>query len=77
MHLSLSPGLCWWSLYSPNPGAIGGLLKLYPLQRLLVICIINTGGLEICLFTQIDPDILEYSSEEVTIGEYAGRALVT
>ena len=76
MHLPLSPSLCWWSLCSPNLGAIEGFLKLHPLQRLLIICIINTGGLEIYLSTQINPDILEYSSEAATIGEYTGRALV-
>ena len=75
MHLPLSSGLCWWSLYSPNLGAIEGFLKLHPLQRLLIICIINIGGLKIYYSTQIDPDILEYLSEEATIGEYTGRAL--
>ena len=29
MHLSLSLGLCWWSLCSPNPGTIRGLLKFH------------------------------------------------
>ena len=75
MHLSLSPSLFWSSLSSLNPGAIGGLLKLYPPQGLLIISIINTGGLEVCLSTQINPGILEYSSKETTIGEYLGSAL--
>ena len=30
MHLSLSLGLCWWSLCFPNPGTIGGLLEFHP-----------------------------------------------
>ena len=77
MYMSLFLGLCWWSLCSPNQGAIEGLLKLHPPQRLIIICIINARGLEIYLSTQIYPDILEYSSEEATIGEYAGRALAT
>ena len=75
MYLSLSPGLCWWLLCYPNLGAIGGLLKLHPPQRLLIICIINIGGLEIFLSAQINPYILKYSGEEATIGEYTGRAL--
>ena len=70
-----TPGLCWWSVCFPNPRAIGGLLKLHPLQGLLIICIINTRSLEICLSTQINPNILEYSGEEATIGEYVGHAL--
>ena len=77
MHLSLFPGLCWWLLCAPNRGAIGGFLKLHPPQRLLIICIINIGGLEIYLSAQINPDILGYCSEEATIGEYMGRALTT
>ena len=77
MHLSLSPGLCWWSLCSPNPGAIGGLLKLHSPQGLLIISVVNTRGLKICLSAQIDPSILEYSGEEAAIGKYAGRALTT
>ena len=76
MHLSLSPTLCWWSLYYPNLGAIGGLLKLHMPQRLLIISIINTGGLEISLSAQINLGILEYFGEEAGIGEYVGRALV-
>ena len=72
MHLSLSSGLCWWLLYSSNLTAIGGLLKLHMSQRLLIISIINTGGLEISLSAQIDPSILEYFGEEAGIGEYAG-----
>ena len=77
IHLSLSPGLCWWSLYSPNPRTIGGLLKFHSPQRLFTICIINVGDLKICLFAQINPDILEHSSEKAVIGEYAGHALTT
>ena len=76
MHLSLSPGLCWSSLNSPNPGTIGGLLKLYQPQGLLIVSIIASKGLEVRLSTQIDPDILEYSSEEASVGEYSGRALI-
>ena len=72
MHMSLFPGLCWWLLCSPNPGAIGGLLKLHLPQGLLIISVINIGGLKICLLAQINPDILEYSGEEAAIGEYAG-----
>ena len=64
MHLSLSLGLYWWSLCSPNPGTIGSLLKFYPPQRMLIICVINVRGLKICFSAQIDPDILEHSSEE-------------
>ena len=37
----------------------------------------DTGGLKICLFAQIDADILKHSSEEAAIGEYAGHALTT
>ena len=77
MYLPLSLGLCWWSLYSPNPRAIGGLLKLHPPQGLLIISVINTGGLKICLPAQIDPDILEFSDEEAALGGYVGRALVS
>ena len=72
MHLSLSPGL---SLSSFNLGAIGCLLELHAPQRLLIICIIAGGGLEIRLFTQVDLEILEYSGKETTVGEYSGRAL--
>ena len=74
MHLSLSPSLCWRSLNSPNPGAIGGLLKLHPPQGLLIISVINGRGLKVCLFAQINPAILEYSSKEAAIGEYLSRA---
>ena len=77
MHLSLSPSLFWWSLSSLNLGAIGGLLKLYLPQGLLIISVINTGGLEVCLSAQINPDILEYLSKEAVLGEYSGRALIT
>ena len=77
MYLSLSLGLCWWSLCSPNPRAIEGLFKLHPPQGLLIICIINTRGLEVYLSAQINPDILEYSSKESVVGEYLGRALTT
>ena len=75
MHLSLSPGLCWWSPSSPNPGVIEGLLKLHPPQGLLIIGVIKARGLEVCLFTQINPGILEYSSKEATVEEYSGRVL--
>ena len=76
LHLPLSPGLCWWSLNSPNPGAIGGLLKLHPPQGLLIVCIINTRGLKVCLSAQVNLSILECSSKEAAIGEYSGRALI-
>ena len=77
MHLSLSLGLCWWSLYFPNPRTIRDLLKFHSSQRLLNICIINVGDLKIFLSAQINPNILEHSSEEAATGEYAGRALTT
>ena len=77
MHLSLSLGLYWWSLSSPNPGVIGRLLKLHLLRGLLIISVINARGLEICLSAQINLDILEYSSKEAVVGEYSGRALAT
>ena len=77
MHLPLSSGLCWWSLNSPNLRAIGGLLKLHPPQELLIVCIINTRGLEVRLSTQINPNILEYSSKEATVEEYSGCALTS
>ena len=76
MHLSLSPSLCRSLLNSPNPGAIGGLLKLHPPQGLLIISVINGKGLEVYLSTQINPDILENSSKESVVGEYSGRALI-
>ena len=69
------PDLCWRSLNSPNPRAIGGLLKLHPSQGLLIISVINGRGLKVCLSTQINPDILEYLSKEAIVGEYSGRAL--
>ena len=70
MHLSLSSGLCWWSLSSPNLGVIRGLLKLHLPQGLLIVCVISGRGLKICLSAQINPDILKYSSKEVVVGEY-------
>ena len=73
MHLS--PDMCWWSLYFLDLGTIGGLFKFHLPQGLLIICVINVRGLKICLFAQTNPDILEHSSVEATIGEYAGRAL--
>ena len=72
MHLSLTMGL---SLSSLNPGAIGCLLKLHSPQGLLIVHVIASGGLEIRLSTQVDPDILEYSGKETVVGEYSGRAL--
>ena len=77
MHLSLSPGLCWRLLSSPNPGVIEGLLELHPPQRLLIVSVITSRGLKVRLCAQIDPDILEYSSTEAAVGEYSGRALTT
>ena len=44
-------------------------------QGLLIVRVIASGGLEVCLSTQVDPDILEYSSKEAAIGEYSGHAL--
>ena len=75
MHLSLSPGMCCWSLCSHNLGIIGGLLKFHPSQRLLIICIVSVRDLKICLSAQIDLDILEHSSKETTVREYVGSAL--
>ena len=72
MHLSLSPGLL---LSSPNPGAIGCLLELHTPQRLLIICVIAGGSLEIRLSTQVDPSILEYSGKKAVVREYSCRAL--
>ena len=72
MHLSLTMGL---SLSSLNPGAIGCLLKLHSPQGLLIVHVIASGGLEIRLSTQVDPDILEYSGKEAAVGEYSCRAL--
>ena len=65
------------ALYYFNLRTIEGLLKFHPPQRLLIICIISVRGLKICLSAQINPDILEHSSEKATIGKYAGRALAT
>ena len=75
MCLSLSLGLYWCSLYSPYIRTIRGLLKFHPHHRLIIIHIISVEGLKICLFDQINVDILEHSSEEVTIREYVSRAL--
>ena len=72
MYLILSPGL---SLGFPNPGAIGCLLKLHTPQRLLIICVIASEGLEIHLSTQVDPGILENTGKEAVVGEYSCRAL--
>nr|CAN80404.1 hypothetical protein VITISV_006868 [Vitis vinifera] len=72
MHLSLSPGL---SLSSPNPGVIGCLIELYAPQGLLIMRVIASGGLKVCLSTQVDPDILKYSGKEAAVGEYSCRAL--
>ena len=75
MHLSLSSGLCWRSLSSPNPRVLGCLLELHSPQGLLIISVIASRGLEVRLSAQIDPDILEYSSKEAVVGEYSSRAL--
>ena len=72
MHLILSSGL---SPSFPNLGAIGCLLELHAPQRLLIIRVIASGGLEVCLSTQVDLGILEYSGKEATVGEYSCRAL--
>ena len=64
MHFSLTTGL---SLSSLNPGAIGCLLKLHSPQGLLIVHVIVSGGLEIRLFTQVDPDILEYLGKEAAV----------
>ena len=75
MHLSLSLGLCWRSLSSPNPGAIKCLLELHSSQGLLIVSVRASKGLEVRLSAQIEPDILEYSSKEASVGEYSGRVL--
>ena len=72
MHLSLPPGL---SLNSPNPRAIGCLLEFHSPQGLLIIHVIASGGLEVRLFTQVDPGILEYSGKEAVVREYSCRVL--
>ena len=72
VYLIMSPGL---SLSSPNLEAIGCLLKLHSPQGLLIIRVIASGGLEVRLSTQVDPDILEYSGKEAAVGEYSCRAL--
>ena len=72
MHLSLTPSL---SLSSPNPGAIGCLLELHSPQGLLIVSVIASRGLEVHLFTQVHPGILEYSGKETVVREYSGRAL--
>ena len=72
MHLILSSGL---SLSFPNLGAIGCLLELHAPQRLLIIRVIASGGLEIRLSTQVDPGILEYSGKEAVVGKYSCHAL--
>ena len=77
MCLSLSPGLCWWSFCPSNPRTIGGLLKFHPPHRQIIIRVITTKDLKICLSAQINPDILEHSSEKATIGEHSGRPLAT
>ena len=74
MYLFLSPGLCWRSLTSSNLGAIGDLLELHPPQGLLIVSIITSRGLEVHLYAQINPEILEYSSKEAAVGKYLGRA---
>ena len=73
VYLIMSPGL---SLGFPNPGAIGCLLELHAPQRLLIIRVIASGGLEIRLSTQVDPGILENSGKEAAVGEYSCRALI-
>ena len=77
MCLSLSSGLCRCSLYSHYTRTIWGLLKFHHLHRLIIICIISAKGLKICLFAQVNADILEHSGEEVTIEENASHALAT
>ena len=77
MCLSLSSGLCLWSLYSSNPRTIMGLLKFHQPHRQIIIRVITVGGLKICLSAQINPDILEHFGEGVAIGEYSGHALTT
>ena len=77
MCLSLSPGLCWCSLCSPNPRTIRGLLKFHHRHRLIIICVISVGDLKIYFFTQVNTNIFEHSGEEVAIREYASHALTT
>ena len=72
MHLSLSLDL---SLSSPNLGAIGCLLELHSPLGLLIVSVIASRSLEVRLFTQVDPDILEYLGKEATVCEYSIRAL--
>ena len=77
MCLSMSSGLCWWSLFLSNLRTIEGLLKFHPPHWQIIIHVITAGGLKICLSTQINPNILEHSGEEATIGEYSSHALAT
>ena len=68
----MSPGL---SLGFPNLGAIGCLFELHTPQRLLIISVIAGEGLEIRLFTQVDPGILENTGKEAAVGKYLCQAL--
>ena len=77
MCQSLSPSLCKWSLCSHNPRTIGGLLKFHPPHRKIIIRIISTKSLKVYLSAQVNVDILEHSSEEVAIKDYACCALAT
>ena len=77
MSLSLSSSLCRCSLCFPYLRTIWGFLKFHSPHGLIIISIISAEGLKVCLFAQVNADILEHSSEEATIGEYAGHALAT
>ena len=80
--VSRPPSQLWdVSVPVPGPVLVLSLLSLHknhpfhPHHRLIIIHIISAGGLKICLSDQINVDILEHSSEEVTIREYVSRAL--
>ena len=77
MCLSLFLGLCWYSLYSPNPRTIGGFLKFHLPHRLVIISVISVGGLKVCLFAQVNVNILKHFGKEVVVGKYVSRAFAT
>ena len=77
MCLFLSPGLCWFSLYSPNLRTIEGLIKFHLPHRLVIISVISVGGLKVSLFAQVNVNILEHFDKEATVEEYVSRALTT
>ena len=77
MCLYLSPSLCRYSLCFPYLRTIYGLLKFHSPHGLIIIRIISIRGLKVYLSAQLNDDILEHSSEEATIREYASHALAT